>query len=252
FLPPEELTTKQITITGEQARYLSLVLHVKPGEQLIILDGLGNQFTCRIIQSRKKEVIAEQLKKAPYSAESPIAITLAQGIAKGDKMDLIIQKSTELGIKKIIPLITKRTQIRHTDKTDRWRKIALSASQQSGREKVPNISEPISYDDFIYSCSEATPTSVGILLYEEEKNLKLKEVLGKLRHCKRIVLLVGPEAGFQKKKKARQFKRVLSQYHLAQESSVLKPHRLLHLALFNMDSGIWGRKNSKCKIINYQ
>ncbi len=194
FLPPEELTTKQITITGEQARYLSLVHRIKPGEQLIIFDGLGNRYTCKILQSRKKEVIAEQMKKEPYSAESPIAITLAQGIAKGDKMDLIIQKSTELGIKKIIPLITKRTQIRHTDKTDRWRKIALSASQQSGRGKIPDVTEPVSFKEFF----EKQETDRGIILSEEEKERNLKKILNDFQGAIEITLLVGPEGGFSK------------------------------------------------------
>ncbi len=198
FLPPEELTTKQITITGEQARYLSLVHRIKPGEQLIIFDGLGNRYTCKILQSRKKEVIAEQMKKEPYSAESPIAITLAQGIAKGDKMDLIIQKSTELGIKKIIPLITKRTQIRHTDKTDRWRKIALSASQQSGRGKIPDVTEPVSFKEFF----EKQETDRGIILSEEEKERNLKKILNDFQGAIEITLLVGPEGGFSKEEKS--------------------------------------------------
>ncbi|GBE38571.1 MAG TPA: 16S rRNA (uracil(1498)-N(3))-methyltransferase [Nitrospirae bacterium] len=198
FLPPDELTSEQITITGEQAKHLS-VLRVKPDDQVFIFDGVGNRYTCEVLQSHKKEVTARLIKKEPYSTQSPISIVLAQGIPKGDKMDLIVQKATELGVNNIVPLISERSQIRKTSKKDRWEKIALSASQQSGREKVPNISEPLSYDEFIYSCSGETPSSAGILLYEEEKTRKLKEVLGNLRHCKRIVLLVGPEGGFSKK-----------------------------------------------------
>lgn len=194
FLPPEKLVSRQIAITGEQARYLSLVHRIKPGEQLIIFDGLGNQYTCKILQSRRKEIIAEQMKKEPYSAESSIAITLAQGIAKGDKMDLIIQKSTELGVKKIIPLITERTQIRHTDKIDRWRKIALSASQQSGREKIPEITEPTSFEEFL----ERQKTGHGIIFSEEEKERNLKKILNDFQGAIEITLLVGPEGGFSK------------------------------------------------------
>lgn len=217
FLPPEKLASKQITIIGEQARYLSSVHRIKPGEQLIIFDGLGNRYICKILQSRKKEVIVEQIKKEPYSAESPITITLAQGIAKGNKMDLIIQKSTELGVKKIIPLITKRTQIRHTDKIDRWRKIALSASQQSGRGKIPDVTEPVNFKEFINrqtclpspSFSKDNPPSppfdkgglgglLGIILSEEEKEQNLKKILNTFQDTTKIILLVGPEGGFSK------------------------------------------------------
>ena len=198
FLPPEKLASKQIIITGEQARYLSLVHRINPGEQLIIFDGLGNRYICKILHSRKKEVIVEQMKKEPYSAESPIAITLAQGIAKGNKMDLIIQKSTELGVKKIIPLITRRTQIRHTDKTDRWRKIALSASQQSGRGKIPDITEPVNFKEFL----EKQEADRGIILSEEEKERNLKKTLNDFHGITRITLLVGPEGGFSKEEKS--------------------------------------------------
>jgi 16S rRNA (uracil1498-N3)-methyltransferase len=119
FLPPEQLSPEQIIITGDQARYLTSVLRVKPGESLTIFDGLGFKYSCRIIKCHKKEVVAKRIKKERYSAESSISITLAQGIAKGGRMDLIIQKSTELGVKKIIPLITERSQVRHTHKLDR-------------------------------------------------------------------------------------------------------------------------------------
>ncbi len=149
FLPPEQLSSAQIVITGEQARYLSLVLRVKPGDPLTIFDGLGFRYICKILQSHKKEVVAERIKKEPYSVESPVSITLAQGIPKSDKMDFIIQKSTELGIRKIIPLITERSQVRHTDKIERWGKIALNASQQSGRDKIPEIDEPKEFREFL-------------------------------------------------------------------------------------------------------
>ena len=149
FLPPEGLASNQIKITGEQARYLSLVLRVTPGETITILDGAGRRYTCRIIQAHKKEVLAEKIKQELYSAESPISITLAQGIPKGEKMDLIIQKSTELGVKKIIPLITEHAEVRETGKLERWRKIALSAAQQSGREKIPEIESPVSLKEFL-------------------------------------------------------------------------------------------------------
>ena len=149
FLPPEELTSQEILIHGENAHYISSVLRVKPGEPITIFDGHGNRYLCKINKIHKKEVIAEKVKTEMYSAESPILIVLAQGIPKGDKMDFIVQKSTEIGVKKIIPLITERSQVQHTAKTERWRKIALSASQQSGREKIPDIEEAITFENFL-------------------------------------------------------------------------------------------------------
>lgn len=212
FLPPEQLSTEQVIITGEKARYLSSVLRVSPGEPLIILDGLGFKYSCRIIHCHRKEVIAEKIKKEPCSAESPVSITLAQGIAKGDKMDFIVQKTTELGISTIIPLITERSQIRHTHKTERWKKIALSASQQSGRHKIPDIEEPVSLEEFfsryitplakgyIENIKGVNLESTGKIIFSEEyMKRNLKEIINGFRGVRDISLLIGPEGGFSKK-----------------------------------------------------
>lgn len=201
FLPPEDLTSKQILIQGEQARYLSLVLRVKPGELLTIFDGQGHRYICKVSKIHKKEVLAEKIKKEIYSAESPISIVLAQGIPKSNKMDFIVQKSTELGVQRIIPLITERTQVRHSEKVERWRKIALSSSQQSGREKIPEVDEPIGFEEFIkVQNATSLPSSSykGIILSEEEKERNLKKILNDLQHANKITLLVGPEGGFSR------------------------------------------------------
>lgn len=200
FLPSELLIPEQITITGDQARYLSLVLRVKPGDPLIVFDGSGFKYDCTILSSHKKEVIAEKIKKEPYSVESPISITLVQGIAKGEKMDLIIQKATELGVSKVVPLITEHSEIRHTEKLLRWRKIALSASQQSGRDRIPEIYGPLGYKEFLNSPfgRGGGEEFTGIIFSEECTAGNLKQILNSFRETKQITILVGPEGGFAK------------------------------------------------------
>lgn len=200
FLPPEQLVSKEIIITGENARYLSLVLRAKPGESVTILDGHGVKHICKILSVHKNGVSVEKTKEEYYSSESPISITLIQGLPKGDKMDLIIQKSTELGVNKIVPLFTERSQIRSTDKVTRWRKIALFASQQSGREIVPEIMEPMDFNK-LSDTQSSTFEYLGALklLFSEsceEKNLK--QVLNNCHKINNILLLVGPEGGFSK------------------------------------------------------
>lgn len=194
FLPPEHINSKEIIITGENARYLSLVLRVQPGESVAILDGQGKRYICRILSVHKKEVRVEKIKEEYYSSESPISITLAQGLPKGDKMDLIVQKATELGVSKIIPLIAERSQIRTTEKASRWRKIALSASQQSGRDIVPEIEEPLKIDEFLNRGIQHN----GIIFSEIYNKRNLKETLLKIKDLKHITLLIGPEGGFSK------------------------------------------------------
>ncbi len=203
FLNPDQILSTRVIITGDQARHLALVLKIQPGDPLTIFNGTGIKYICRILQCHKKEVTAECISKEPYSTESPLSITLAQGLPKGDKMDLIVQKSTELGVSKIIPIITERSQIRHTHKIERWKKIALSAAQQSGRDRIPEISEPFEYYDFLkrQSPSHGSESGVelhGIIFAEEHKERNLKEVLLRLKNIRDITLIVGPEGGLSK------------------------------------------------------
>lgn len=207
FLSPENLSSEQITITGDQAKHLSVVLRVKPGDPVTIFDGQGYKYDCKVLKCKKKEVIAELISKTAYSVESPVSVTLVQGIAKGEKMDLIIQKSTELGVSRIVPVITERTQVRQTEKTERWKKIALSASQQSGRDKIPEIDEPANFEEFLYQQTrsphpdlihEKPESQLGIIFSEHKQERNLKKVLASFNNAKQLTLLIGPEGGFSK------------------------------------------------------
>jgi 16S rRNA (uracil1498-N3)-methyltransferase len=211
LLAPEELASEQVVITGDHARHLALVLRVQSGDTITVLDGSGYTYDCRIVSVHKKEVQAEITGKSPYSAESPLSITLAQGIAKGDKMDLIVQKSTELGVSRITPLFTERSQVHRTHKVERWRKIALSASEQSGRDKIPTLEKPVSLEDYLNQIISppakayiedikgiSLESGACIILSEEYKKRNFKEVLTGLENVSSITLLVGPEGGFSK------------------------------------------------------
>lgn len=199
FLPPEELLAEHIIITGDQARHLTLVLRVKPSDMISVLNGSGYEYECRIVSVHKKEVKAEVINKVPYSAESPVSITVAQGISKGERMDIVIQKSTELGATMIVPIISERTQVKNTQKVERWRKIALSAAQQSGRDKIPEINEPVQLEEYMDSIA---PGSSGIIFFEEKRERNLKNVLSDFKGIKEITILIGPEGGFTKEEVA--------------------------------------------------
>ncbi len=211
FLQPEDISSDIVTITGDQARHLALVLRLKPSDMVSVLNGTGYEYECRIISAHKKEIRAEVLSKAPYSAESPVSITIVQGISKGERMDIAIQKSTELGATRFIPVTTKRTQVKQTQKVERWKKIALSAAQQSGRDKLLDIDEPVSLEEYL--SNQVTPSaksyiedikgvelepSANIILFEEHRDRNLKQVLKGLDGVKQITVLIGPEGGFTK------------------------------------------------------
>lgn len=205
FLPSKKTSQEKIIIDGENARYLSLVLRVKPGEQLVIFDGSGYRYICKVLSVHKKGVVVKKIGEEPYSVESPVLIVLAQGLPKSDKMDFIVQKSTELGVSRIIPLITEHSQVRHTEKVERWRRIAMSASQQCGREKIPEIEKIVRFEEFIVLKEEKDNSlneddkgekSLGIIFSEEQRERNIKKVLSTFKDAKHITLLIGPEGGF--------------------------------------------------------
>ncbi len=207
FLPAEQLRSEHIVITGDNARHLALVLRVQPGEIITIFDGQGYRYECTVKQVHKREITVQMSRKEPYSVESPISVVLAQGLPKGDKMDLIIQKATELGTTRIIPLITERSQVKQTNKLVRWKKIALSASRQSGRDRITDISEAVTFSDFLASqmsppakayVEDIKGATLNVLLSEDYKLRNLKELLSRNSSVKEVVLMVGPEGGFSR------------------------------------------------------
>ncbi|MGB9715653.1 MAG: 16S rRNA (uracil(1498)-N(3))-methyltransferase [Thermodesulfovibrionales bacterium] len=214
YIPDIFIKEGQISITAEKARYLISVLRCKKGDELIIFDGRGNCFSSEIIKVNRKEVIVEVVEKFQCNAESPVNIILTQGILKGQKMDMVIQKTTELGVKEIIPLITERSHPRETRKVARWRRIAEEATRQSGRTIVPIIHEPLRLNQFfekIDRLNENLKTGtqgnkeITGLIFWEEGGLSLKEVVHKFfsspihpfTHSPAFIL-IGPEGGFTK------------------------------------------------------
>ncbi len=178
YLPIIHLRNNQISITDEKARYLISVLRCKKGDDLIIFDGEGNCFRTVIVKADRREVIAEIIEKFPCNTESSLHIILVQGLLKGEKMDMVIQKTTELGVKEIIPAITERSQLRETRKVARWRKIAEEASRQSGRSAVPIVHEPINFNDCLLSLvTRHSSLSLNGFIFYEEGGMKLSEVI---------------------------------------------------------------------------
>lgn len=136
-------------LAADEARHLREVLRLKPGAEVSVFDGEGKEFRARVAQARRDfaELELEQ-EIEPARPESPLRITLAVALLKGEKFDLVVQKATELGVAQIIPLITRYADIKLRDESDarkrvtRWQRIALEAAKQSGRALVPEITLP--------------------------------------------------------------------------------------------------------------
>lgn len=199
FLQKSALRKQPIAITDEQAHYLFSVLRCKPGQNLVITDETGLSYTARILSSAKKEVTVDIVGAYRMETESSLNIVLVQGLLKGEKMDFVIQKATELGVRGLIPVITERSQLRATRKQPRWQKIAEEASRQSGRTKVPEISEPRSFEEVLDLPGQSS--GKGIIFWEQGGE-KLSAVTKRLSPADQISLLIGPEGGFSEQEAA--------------------------------------------------
>jgi 16S rRNA (uracil1498-N3)-methyltransferase len=157
FAPPEEFRRdKSVALGAEEAQHMRGVLRLKPGDEVFVFDGSGHEYLCRIESLRRDAASLSILEEVePASPESPLDLTLALALLKGEKFDLVVQKATELGVTGIVPVMTKLSDIRLRDERDaekrtaRWRRIALEAAKQSGRARLPLIEEPLAFDSLL-------------------------------------------------------------------------------------------------------
>lgn len=192
FVSKSQIDSDFISIVGEDVTHISKVLRMNAGDYLKICDGLGTDYDTEIRSIEKSEIKAEIIKRYRCEAEPNVEVVLFQALPKQGKMEYIIQKNTELGIAKIVPVYSKRCVAKPTDKITRWQKVAVEAAKQSGRGVVPQICETISFSDAI---EQMLLLNHAVMLYEGERNARLKTVL-EGKDITQIGILVGPEGGF--------------------------------------------------------
>ncbi|MEJ2183566.1 MAG: 16S rRNA (uracil(1498)-N(3))-methyltransferase [Nitrospirota bacterium] len=186
-IPPEK---DAFPLRGETARYLLAVLRTAPGDEVVLFDGEGRRARATVVRTRRAELDVEVKERLPVPEEPPGGIVLLQGMLKGRKMDLVVQKATELGVKEIVPLITERTQVRETRKLERWQTIAREAARQCGRPLVPAVRPPAEADLFF---GQAEGLSGFIFWEEGGRPLGQAELPPEGRD---VHAAVGPEGGF--------------------------------------------------------
>lgn len=203
FVEENQIENDKINIIGEDVKHISSVLRMQKGEQILIgsKETLETYLT-EIEQIEKEKVVAKIIEKLDTQTESNVEIDLYQGLPKADKMELIIQKTTEIGISKVIPVdmvrcIVKLDEKDAKKKIERWQKVAEGAAKQSKRSKIPEIKNKIKIKDLENIISQY---DAFIVAYEEENKITLKQELKKLREQEKykIGILVGPEGGITK------------------------------------------------------
>lgn len=185
----------EIELEGDRARYLGKVLRARVGDRLVVFNGEGPEWPATITQIGKTSVTLELGESVAATAESPLKIHLVQGISRGDRMDFVVQKATELGVKRITPVLTeygvvKLNAERAEKRREHWQKIANSACEQSGRTRLPLIDTPLPMKNWFGD----KPAKVDAQLIL--KPGAATPLTGIKAPETKVCVLIGPEGGF--------------------------------------------------------
>lgn len=194
FVERDEFWKDPIIIEGDEANHMIKVLRMKEGDSLTLFDGDGNCADGEIEKIEGKTVFVKARGRYASESEPALKITLFQGIPKNPKMDLIIQKATELGVTRIVPVNTKRivAKIDKDAKIERLQRIAFEAAKQCGRAFVPAVEAPVSFDKAIEMMQEL---DAAIIPYECEKDGRLADCIP--NKIGSLGIIIGPEGGFE-------------------------------------------------------
>lgn len=195
FVSSALINDTEIELDGDQARYLSRALRARVGDRLNLFDGNGAEWTAAILQISKNTVTLRIDDSHEAGTESPLRVHLVQGISRGERMDFVVQKATELGVKRITPVLTEYSMVkldesRAEKRRDHWQRIATSASEQSGRVRLPLIDTPIPLKNWLGDKPQRIDTELIL-------KPGAAATLPSLRPPEtKICVLVGPEGGF--------------------------------------------------------
>jgi len=186
-------TETAIRLEKEPSRHIAKALRMRPGDALCLFDGEGREGHGAVEEIERNTVSIKLHSVADKDRESPLRISLAIALSRGDRMDTVIQKATELGVGRIQPLISERTGVRLDEerlakKHRHWEKIAISACEQCGRNRLPQIEAPTSFTDVL--AHAGTENTLRLVLDPQIGEHSLPA------GCESVVLLVGPEGGF--------------------------------------------------------
>ena len=200
FVEPDQIGEDMISVTGSDVNHIRNVLRMKPGETVLISSRTGGDYLCEAECFLAEQVEFKILEMRESGMELPARIHLFQGLPKGDKMELIIQKAVELGAYRIIPVETKRTVVRLDAKKEeakkkRWNAISESAAKQSKRSLVPEVSGVMTFQEAL---KEAERYGLKLIPYEcADGILETRAQIAKAEAGMDIAVFIGPEGGFE-------------------------------------------------------
>jgi len=202
FLSKEHFNGDYVMIDGEEAKHISRVMRMGVGDLIICCDNEGECYLCKISEVLSDSVKAEVVERMDQNVELPIEVTIAHGLPKGDKLELVIQKGTELGATLFLPFQAERSIVKwdgkkEKKKIERWNKISKEASEQSHRQYVPRVETVQTFKQLI---QRFHLYSFVLLAYEEEakndEKSRFHHTLSQMKKGDSLLLVVGPEGGF--------------------------------------------------------
>lgn len=208
YAPPSAFTPEfdSVDLASDEARHLRDVLRLKAGDEVYVFDGAGKEFHCSVEESRRDAAQLNVISEVePARPESPLQLTLAVALLKGEKFDLVVQKATELGVARVVPVVTKYADIRLRDESDaakrvaRWQRIALEAAKQSGRAVVPEVESPVALGSLIQTAAAAANSNSAMpcLMFSEREGQSLSQAAKNFTaKVSKITALVGSEGGW--------------------------------------------------------
>ena len=199
YAPNPDIKNGLLKIGGDEVKHIRKVLRLKAGDKIIVFDGSGKEYEGTILEEKPSSVLVKVQDIFLPQKDSPLEITLAQSLLKGEKMDFLIQKATELGVKEVIPFFSSRSvplleRSRRVERHRRWERIAVEASKQCGRGVLPKIESPKDYSEMLQM---APQDGLRLILWERE-GVRLKEALEGSKEKSKIFFVVGPEGGFSR------------------------------------------------------
>ncbi len=185
---------QRVAVEGAAANHVARVLRLRAGDAITLFNGTGTEFAGSIAEVRRDSVVVDVKEQRAAGGESPLSLTLAQGISRGERMDWILQKATELGGSRIVPLFTERSVVRLDErqaqrKLQHWRGIAIAACEQCGRNRVPEIASPLNIFEFVSGAAAARQTRL-LLSPSGEQSIEAVSAA-----ASGVTVLIGPEGG---------------------------------------------------------
>ncbi len=200
FIQHSQIQGSRLYVEGPDVNHIKNVLRMKRGDQVMVSDGEGMQYLCALESFTDGLVWFEIVDTWKENRELSSKLYLFQGLPKSDKMELIIQKATELGVYEVVPVVTGRTVVRLDEKkaqkkTTRWNAIAESAAKQSGRSRIPRVREAMTFSEALASAGEL---DVLLIPYEKAEGMEAtRQVIEGIRPGQSVGIFIGPEGGFE-------------------------------------------------------